>query len=90
MELVKKIWSCPRHEIKFLVESLEGVAKLLVIFSGLFDNRTYMLLTNRLIPLCDLICWILSKPHKMISNVNYLPSLFYILTLHLKHKLPDE
>lgn len=90
MEVIKKIWSCPRHEIKFLIKSLESITKLLSLFSGLVENRTYMMVTDRLISLADLVNWILGKSPKVISGMTYLPQLFHILTTHLKHRLPSE
>jgi len=87
MEVIKKVYTCPKHEIKFMLKSLEGISRLLVIFSGQMDNRSYMMITNRLIPLCDLILWILSKSPKVIHSVNYLQHLFNILTIHIKHRL---
>lgn len=90
MEIVKKIWSCPKHEVKYVLRILETVTRFLTIFSGLSENRTYLEVTNRLIPLIDLVSWILNKSLKAIIEVNYLPQLFHLLTILLKHRLPSE
>ena len=89
-EILKKIWSCPRHEVKYILKLLEVLTRFLTIFSGLSDNRTYMIVTNRMIPLADLVCWLLAKPPKMVVELTYLPQLFHLLTTHLKHRLATE
>jgi hypothetical protein len=48
MEVIKKVWSCARHEVKSLLRSLEIIVKFLNIFSSLAENRTYMVVTNRM------------------------------------------
>ena len=90
LEVVKKVWSVPKHEIRFLIQSLDSVTKLLTIFSGLSENRTYFMITNRLVPLTDLVLWLLSNKPKAIASVTFFPQLFHLLTIHLKHRLPSE
>lgn len=90
MEVIKKIWSCARHDIKNLLCSIEMIVKFLNIFSGLAENRTYMVVTNRLIPLAELACWLMSQPSKIVSSVTFFPELFHLLTVHLKHRIPNE
>ena len=90
MEIVKKIWSCPKHEVKYILNIMETVTRFLTIFSGLSENRTYLEITNRIIPLVDLVSWILSKSLKAIIELNYVPQLFHLLTILLKHRLPAE
>lgn len=90
MEVIKKVWSVPKHELRFLLQALDSVTKLLTIFSGLSENRTYFMITNRLIPLTDLVLWLLSNKPKAIASVTFFPQLFHLLTIHLKHRLPVE
>jgi len=90
MEVIKKIWSCARLEIKNLLSSIEIIVKFLNIFSGLAENRTYMVVTNRMIPLAELTCWLMSQPSKIVSTVTFFPELFHLLTVHLKHRIPNE
>jgi hypothetical protein len=90
MEIVKKVWSCPRHELKYVLRLLETISRFLTIFSGLSENRTYLEVTNRLIPLIDLVSWILNKSLKDIIEMNYVPQIFHLLTILLKHRLPSE
>jgi len=70
--------------------SLEIITKLLCIFAGLAENRTYLMVTNRLITIADLVHYFLSKPVKTAASIIYLPQLFHLLTIHLKHRLPPE
>lgn len=90
MEVVKKLWSCPKHEVRSIMMSLEIITKLLCIFAGLAENRTYLMVTNRLITIADLVHYFLSKPVKTAASIIYLPQLFHLLTIHLKHRLPPE
>lgn len=90
MEIVKKVWSCPKHEVKYVLRLLETITRFLTIFSGLSENRTYLEVTNRLIPLIDLISWILNKTLKEMIELNYVPQLFHLFTILLKHRLPPE
>ena len=90
MEIVKKVWSCPKHEVKYIVRLLETITRFFTIFSGLSENRTYLEVTNRIIPLIDLISWLLNKSLKAIIELNYVPQLFHLLTILLKHRLPSE
>lgn len=90
MEIVKKTWSCPKHEVKYVLNILETVTKFLTIFSGLSENRTYLEVTNRIVPLVDLISWIFNKNIKAIIELSYVPQLFHLLTILLKHRLPSD
>eukprot|EP00743_Colponemidia_sp_Colp-15_P003156 GILK01003409.1.p1 GENE.GILK01003409.1~~GILK01003409.1.p1 ORF type:complete len:917 (+),score=221.09 GILK01003409.1:142-2751(+) len=63
------------------------VVKLLSVLCNSVHNRTYMLLTNRLVPLVDLMVWCLEKEDLSSSGISFLPQLFHILTLHIKHRI---
>lgn len=90
LEVIKKAWSVPKHEIRFLIQSLDSVTKLLTIFSGLSENRTYFMITNKLVTLTDLVLWLLGNKPKAIASVTFFPQLFHLLSIHLKHRLPVE
>lgn len=49
-----------------------------------------MLQTNRMLALIELLNWCLNRPTQLFYGINFLPSLFHILTLHVKHRTPYE
>lgn len=90
MEICKKLSTCHRNEINDILKILDFSSNLLSLFCGLVDNRTYMLTTNRLIPLVDLLLWCLNRPTKFVYSLGFVPVLFNIITTHLKHRLVPE
>ena len=89
-EICKKISLCPRNEIKDLVRSIELAMQILVIFVTTRENRDYMLSTNRVMLLTDLLAWTLSKPAHLFFSSTYVPMLLEVITVCLKHKTPYE
>lgn len=47
-----------------------------------------MLSTNRVILLTDLLIWTLNKPMHLFFGCTYVPQLFEVITICLKHKAP--
>ena len=90
MEIYKKVNICPKNEINGLVKILETSTKALQTFCGLIDNRTYITITNRTSILIDLLIWCLNRPTKFIYSLNFVPTLFHILIMLIKHRLPSE
>jgi len=90
MEICKRVAVCHKNEINAMLKVLESAIKILSKFCGLIDNRTYMILTNRLVPLVDLLIWCLNRPTKFVYSLAFVPNLFTILGRHLNHRLPIE
>lgn len=90
IEICKRISVCHKNEFKHLGRVLEFVIKVINIFCGLRENRNYMLQTNRMLALIELLNWCLNRPTQLFYGINFLPSLFHILTLHVKHRAPYE
>lgn len=90
MEIYKRVGVCHKNEMNSLLKVLEAAVKILVKFCGLIDNRTYMILTNRLVPLVDLLMWCLNRPTKFVYSLAFVPHLFNILSKHLNHRVPLE
>jgi hypothetical protein len=90
MEICKRTTVCHKNEINSLLRLLDTVIKIITKFAGLLDNRTYMLLTNRLVSLVDLLIWCLNRPTKFVYSLGFVPHLFNILLSHLKHRLSSE
>lgn len=87
-EICKKISVCPRNEIKDLVRSIELAIQILCIFVTIKENRDYMLSTNRVLFLIDLLIWTLNKPMHLFFGSTYVPALFEVITVCLKHRAP--
>ena len=90
MEILKKPPVCLKTEIKQLGKIIEYVIKILMTFNTVRENRNYMIVTNRLTVLIDLLLWILNKPTKIPMGIPFLPDLIYLLTIHIKHRIPFE
>ena len=90
IEISKRTTVCHKNDINNLLRILESVIKIISKFSGLLDNRTYIILSNRLIPLVDLLMWCLNRPTKFVYSLGFVPHLFNILVSHLKHRLAIE
>ncbi len=65
MEVLKKPPVCLKSEMKQLGKIIEYVIKILMRFNNVRENRNYMIVTNRLCVLVDLLLWILNKPTKI-------------------------
>jgi hypothetical protein len=90
VEVLKKPAVCHKGEIKNLGKILEHVVKIISTFSTLLENRNYMVVTNRLSVIVDLLMWILNKPSKIPLGISFLPDLIYLITIHIKHRIPFE
>ena len=90
MEVCKRVSVCHKNEQDALLRALDSAIKILAKFCGLIDNRTYMIVTNRLVPLIDLLIWCLNRPTKFVYSLTFVPHLFTILGRHLNHRLHLE
>ena len=90
VEVLKKPPSCHKSEIKSLGKIMELIIKILLHFSVLPENRNYMIATNRITVIADLLLWVLNKPTKIPLGISFLPDLIQIITTHVKHKIPFE
>jgi hypothetical protein len=80
-EICKKISVCPKNEIKDLVRSIELAIQILFIFVSIRENKDYMLSTNRILLLTDLLIWTLNKPTLSFYSSTYVPQLLEIITI---------
>lgn len=71
-------------------KAIEWSIKIISIFCTMRENKNYMLQTNRLVPLFDLLHWCLNRATQLFYGIGFLPQLFQLLTLHLKHRCPYE
>ena len=90
MEICKRVSVCHKNEIDSLLKALDSAIKILTKFCGLIDNRTYMIVTNRLVPLVDLLIWCLNRPTKFVYSLTFVPHLFTILGRHLSQRQHQE
>jgi predicted DNA-binding ArsR family transcriptional regulator len=73
IEICKRISVCHRNEFKHLGRILEYVIKIINLFCGLRENRNYMLQTNRLSALIELLNWCLNRPTQLLYGITFLP-----------------
>ena len=62
IEICKRISVCHKNEFKSLGKILDYVIKIISIFCNLRENRNYMLQTNRMSALIELLTWCLNRP----------------------------
>ena len=90
VEVLKKPASCHKSEMKALGKILQLILKILYSFSSLLENKNYMIVTNRISIMADLLLWVLNKPTKIPLGISFLPDLIQIITLHIKHRIAFE
>jgi hypothetical protein len=90
VEVLKKPASCHKSEMKSLGKVLELILKILNSFSSLLENKNYMIVTNRISIVADLLLWVLNKPTKIPLGISFLPDLIQIITVHIKHRIAFE
>ena len=90
IDICKRILICPKQEFKHLGKVIEQTIKIISIFCTHRENRNYMLQTNRILPLMDLLTWCLNRPTQLFFGIGFLPQLFQLITLHIKHRAPFE
>ena len=90
VDICKRILICPRQEFRHLGKAIELSIRIIAIFCSLRENRNYMLQTNRIMPLVDLLNWCMNRPTQIFFGIGFLPQLFQIITLHIKHRTPYE
>lgn len=90
MNVFKKVSFISKNDMNDLVKILEISCVVLQMFCGQIDNRNYLILTNRPIAIIELLNWALRRPTKFVYSLNFIPILFTILIMILKHKLPSQ
>ena len=90
VEVLKKPASCHKSEMKSLGKVLVLILKILNSFSSLLENKNYMIVTNRISIIADLLLWVLNKPTKIPLGISFLPDLIQIITVHIKHRIAFE
>jgi len=61
-DICKRILISRKQEFKHLGKVIELSIKIIQVFCTMRENRNYMLMTNRLMPLIDLLNWCMSRP----------------------------
>ena len=59
--ICKRITTCPRSKLGALAKVIHLVIKILSKFCTLRENRNYMIQTNRVMPLIELLSWCLNR-----------------------------
>lgn len=67
VEIFKKVVGCRKNEYSHYLTLIGMVTQILYQFCSLYDNRTYLIVSNKLIPIIDfLYSFLQSKPTKYI------------------------
>ena len=91
VEVCKRVFCCPKGELKCLGQVLDLIMKIISGFTTLRENRIYLLTTNKLVILVELLMWCLVNINtKFIVGIPFLPTLLQILTVHIKQKVEHE
>ena len=59
--ICKRITTCPRGKLGALAKVINLVIKILSKFCTMRENRNYMIQTNRVMPLIELLSWCLNR-----------------------------
>lgn len=89
-EICKKIAVCRKNEVKNLAKALGYVIQIYSTFVTIRENRNYMLSTNRVTALTDLLIWCMNRTNLNFFGISFLPSLCSVITTCLKHRVPYE
>jgi hypothetical protein len=73
VDICKRIFIIPKVEFKQLGKVIELSVKIISLFCTLRENRNYMLITNRILPLVDLLTWCLNRPTSLFFGIGFLP-----------------
>ena len=90
IEICKRVSLCNKNQIKSIGKLLSLVIKIINKFCSIRENRNYMLQTNRLMPLLELLNWCLNRTTQVFYGIDFLPSLLQIFSMHLRHRVPFE
>ena len=73
MEICKRMGMVHKSQLDEWLRVVDSGLTLLVLIVQLQENRTYMLLTNRLVPLVELLLWCLNRPTKSVYSLSCVP-----------------
>jgi hypothetical protein len=73
IDICKRIQVTHRNEYKHLGKALDYVIKIINVLCGLRENRNYMLQTNRMSALIELLQWCLARPTQLFYGINFIP-----------------
>lgn len=90
IELLKGVLTSPKINSLKLIEIFNDHFKTISKLVLVKENRIYLLLTNRVIPIVDFLIWSWNLSTKFIQCLQYIPQLLQTITLILKSKLPKE
>ena len=73
-----------------LIDIFNDHFKIFARLMLLRENRNFLLITNRALPLVDLLIWSWNQSAKFLQCLDYIPQIMHIITLLLKSKLPED
>jgi hypothetical protein len=76
-----------KNDLEELMSIINLGINIILHFIELEENRIYMLVTNKLLGLIDLLVWCLNRPTKFVYSLSFVPNIFYILNRHIRQSL---
>lgn len=90
IEFFKCSHFCLKFEFQGFVEILNEHFKILNKLCVLRDTRLYMILTNKIVPIIEILSWSWSHSYKAIEILDYIPQALHLLTFLFKQKVSEE
>lgn len=90
IEFVKTVNVSLKFEMPILIDIFNDHFKIFARLMLLRENRNFLLITNRALPLVDLLIWSWNQSSKFLQCLDYIPQIMHIITLLLKSKLPED
>lgn len=90
VDLFRTITTTPKINNLNLIELFNEHFKIFSKIMLIKENRVFLLLTNRAIPILDLLIWSWNLSTKFLQCLQYIPMLLQTLSLLLKSKVPKD
>lgn len=79
VEICKRVTTSHHKEISSLLSLIQTVISILTLYCGFSDNRSYMVVSNRVVVMVDLLSWCLHRPSLFAYSLEFLPNLIYLI-----------
>jgi hypothetical protein len=90
IEFFKTVNVSLKFEMPILIDIFNDHFKIFARLMLLRENRNFLLVTNRALPLVDLLIWSWNQSSKFLQCLDYIPQIMHIITLLLKSKLAED
>ncbi|KAM3142114.1 hypothetical protein pb186bvf_005768 [Paramecium bursaria] len=91
IDTYKKVSACRKNEYQQFLKIIGIATQILYQYCQVSDNRTYMLVSNKVLPVIDFMyTFLATKPTKFIYGFSFVAQCFQIFSLLIKHKLQPD